>query len=154
MPCHAALSEKFLALPADQDIETALKTLKKKKLEVAAVVDEEGRLLGSFGIRTLLKNTLPVSIAVGGDFMMDVKVPAAPGLAKRLSKVYPLPVEELMERKVNVVFPETPIWEAVNFLTQSNDPLFIIDQKSHKPLGIIDLQSALDELNRLKDSEQ
>lgn len=154
MPCHAAIAEKSLVLTSDIKIEKALKDMKKKGAEFCAVTDADGILVGVLSEQIILKNLLPVSVAMSDGLQLDVKLPAAPGIAKRLKKITPLNVEELMERKnFPVVHPETPIWEGVNMLAQSGLPLVVVDPQTQKYIGLISFQSALDELYRLRDSE-
>jgi CBS domain-containing protein len=153
MPSHAAIVEKSLSFPPDMEVETALKELKKKKLEAAAIVNEKGQVEGVFSLLILMKNLLPVSVATADGIRLDVTVRAAPGVAKRLKKLYPLRVSELMDRKFSRVYPETPIWEAVNILVNADGPLVVVEGESNKFIGIITAQSAMDELKRLQESE-
>lgn len=154
MPSHAAIAEQSLSLTPDMEVEKAIKELKKKKLESAVVVNKEGVVEGVFSLPIIMKNLLPVSVAMADGIQLDVTVRAAPGIAKRLKKVLPLTVAELMERKFNRVYPETPIWEAVNFLASSNGPLVVVEDENNKYLGMITSQSAMDELKRLQESEK
>ncbi len=152
MPCHAAMTKNPITVSPDQTVEDVLALMKKSAADVVAVVGEDQVLQGMFSIQGLFKNALPVSVTMADGGQMDVSVHAAPGIAKRLKKVDPLPISELMERKVDVVYPETPTWEGVNFVVQHGAPLFVVEKDSHKFLGLITFQSALEELQRLKDS--
>lgn len=152
MPCHAAIVEKSLTLPPDMEVEKALKEMKKKKVDAAAVVAEDGTVEGMFSLPIVMKNLLPVSVAMADGIQLDVTVRAAPGIAKRLKKVHPLKVSELMERRVSAVLPETPIWEAVNLLVSNPGPLVVVEGENDKYCGIITPQSAMDELQRLQES--
>lgn len=153
MPSHAAISEFFLSFPPDMEVEKALKELKKKKQDAAIIIDENGKVEGEFSLQSTLKNLLPVSVAMADGIQLDVTVRAAPGIAKRLKKVHPLKVSDLMERKIHAIAPETPIWEAVNHLVNTCAPLWVIDRETGKCLGMITAQSAMDELKRLQESE-
>ncbi len=153
MPSHAAIAEQSLSFSPDMEVEKALKELKKKKTESAAIVNEQGEVEGVFSLQIVMKNLLPVSVAMADGIQLDVTVRAAPGIAKRLKKVSPLAVAELMERKFKAVYPETPIWEAVNYLVSSNDPLVVVEGQNNKFIGLITSQSAMDELKRLQESE-
>ncbi len=154
MPCHAAMIEKPFTLSPDTKVEKALKELKKKNFEAAPVVNEEGVIEGVFSLAGVMENLLPVSVAMSDGIQLDVTVRAAPGIAKRLKKVYPATVAELMSRKFDVVYPETPIWEGVNLLVTHGAPLFVVENKNNKFLGMIDHQSIMDELKRLQESEK
>ncbi|MBX2833801.1 MAG: CBS domain-containing protein [Micavibrio sp.] len=154
MPCHAAIAEKTLVFSPDMNVEKALKELKKKKQRHAAVVDDTGALLGIFSFGCLLGNIMPVSVAIQDGISIDLPVRAAPGVAKRLRKLFPLTVQELMERKnITIVFPETPIWECVNRLTSSGGPAIVVDKDNGKYLGLIEELSVLEELQRMLEGE-
>ena len=152
MPCHAAMIDKPFTLSPEMSVEKALKELKKKKFDAAAVVNEAGEIVGVFSLQNVMKNLLPVSIAMHDGVQLDVTVRAAPGIAKRLNKVFPLSVEELMDRDFHAVLPDTAIWEAVNILVNYGAPLFVVENEENKFLGVIDFQSAYAELQRLQES--
>lgn len=153
MPCHAAIAEKTITFSPETEVEKAIKDLQKKKQDAAAVVDGDGKVEGFFSLTTVMKNLLPVSVAMSDGIQLDVTVRAAPGIAKRLKKVYPLTVSEIMDRKFETVGPETPIWEAVNHLVVTGLPLVVTEGEDKKYLGLITSQSAMDELKRLQESE-
>lgn len=153
MSCKAAIIDKYpKASPADP-VEEILEIMKKGKVETVPVVDEDGSLVGVFSLLVMMKALLPVSVAVSGGVNMDIVIPAAPGIAKRLNKVHMLHISDLMERRVNAVAPQTAIWEALNLLVQGGSPLFVADPKTGRYLGTITSQSALEELNRMKEAE-
>lgn len=153
MPCHAAMTPKHITVSPDQDVETALALMKKENIDAAPVVDKNGILMGVFSIRILMKNLLPVSVVMNDGLQLDVAVRAAPGIAKRLKKAAFLKVGDIMERKVMAVNPETPTWEGINHLVQNGGPLLVVESETGKLTGVITYQSALDELQRLKDSD-
>ncbi len=153
MPSHAA-SEKISTVSPDASVEDALKLLKKEKITVLPVVGDGGIIVGVFSLQALFRNLLPVSVAMSDGIQLDIKIGAAPGIAKRLKKVEVLKVSDVMERKFPVVAPETPLWESVNLLVQGGTPLVIAEPGTGRYLGMISHQSMLDELSRMKDSEQ
>lgn len=154
MPCHAAMTSEFLSLSPENDIESAAALMKQAKIDFAPVIDENGAAVGILSVRTLLENLLPVSVTVQEGIQLDIHVGAAPGIAKRLKKILPLKVSDLMERKIAGVYAETPLWEGVSLLVQNGGrPLLVLEQKSNKVIGLLTPQSAFDELSRLKDSE-
>lgn len=152
MPCHSAMTKNLVTVTQDQTIEDVLAVMSKKKLDAVPVIDSDKKLVGLFSINILLKNLLPVSVSIDGT-QNEVSLKAAPGVAKRLKKVGPLQVSELMERKLNLVYPDTPTWEGINYLVQYGPPILVIERETKKLLGVITPSSALDELQRLKDSE-
>lgn len=151
MPCHAAMIDKPVTVSADEEIEKALKKLKKAKAETAAVIDKNGALEGVFSISGLFQNVLPVHVSVEGSTSASMQIGGAPGIAKRLHKVMALPVSEVMNRKPKIVYPETPTWEGIKLLMQDSDPVMVIEQETQKFLGMMKCRSALDELTRLQE---
>lgn len=151
MPCASATVQNVPVLKPDQEIGDVLKLFKKHQLEGFPVVDEDGILLGFLSQHIILKNLIPVSFTVpGGGPGGAVTIGAAPGIAKRLKKIKPLKVEDLMERKFQSINPETPIWEGVHMLVEHGAPLMVTEEKTGRFIGLINRFSALEELERLQ----
>jgi len=154
MPCHAAIAPKFLKLKTDQSVEKAIKAMKKAGVDMAPVVDKDGIFRGLFSFRILMKNLLPVSVVMNDGTQLDVKISAAPGIAKRLKNVLTLPIETFIEQKnTAVVTAEAPIWEGVNILVNTNLPIAVIEADTRQYIGFITQESLLSELERLQKSE-
>lgn len=152
MPCHAAMTDQLITVPEDNTVEKTIKAMKKAKASCVAIIDEQGALTGLFTIKSLLKNTQPINVPMSGrGGAGSVHIDSGPGIAKRIQKVKPLPVRDFMERKFNVVYPETPTWEGVKRLLDQDTPLVVIDKDSQKPLGFITEQSLLEEFERMQD---
>lgn len=129
MPCHAAVVKKNVTVAPDEEIEEVLKSIRKGKVNAVAIVDEDGSFLGFFSMKVLLKNLIPVAVSMANGVQIDVKVTAAPGVAKRLANVKAHPVSELMDRKPHCVSPDSTIWEGVSLLTKYGSPLCVVDDK-------------------------
>jgi CBS-domain-containing membrane protein len=153
MPCHSAMIPNPFTVQPDQEIGKVLGAMKKAKAQYAPVVEKNGVLVGLFSYEILLKNLLPVSVAMADGIRLDVTVRAAPGIAKRLKKVYHLPVSELMERKAHAVHPDTPTWEGINLLAMYGAPILVVDSETTKLVGMMTEETAVEELQRLKDTE-
>lgn len=154
MPCASATLENVPTLKPDQEIGVVMKLFKKHQLEHFPVVDGEGVLLGYLSQHIILRNLLPVSFNVPGMTETGMmRIGAAPGIAKRLKKIKPLKVEDLMERKFQSIHPETPIWEGVHLLVEHGSPLMVIEENSGRFIGLINRFSALEELERLLKKE-
>lgn len=154
MPCAAATVENAPSLTPEQEIGAVMKLFKKHKLEHFPVVDEGGVLVGYLSQHIILKNLIPVSFAIPGGGTASMTIGAAPGIAKRLKKIKPLKVSDLMERKFQSVHPETPIWEGVHMLVEHGSPLMVVEEQSGRFIGLIDRFSALDELERLQKQDK
>lgn len=153
MSSRAAMNDKFLSASPGDGVEKTLNAMKKAGVSMIPVVDETGAAVGVFTIDLVLENLLPLSVAMNDGTQLDVRIGAAPGIAKRLKKVLPLSVGDLMSRKFGAVYPETPLWETVNQIVMNGKPLVVVEPQSGKALGIIDSRTAFDELNRLKDND-
>lgn len=144
--------EKPLKLSPDTPVEKALAQMKKGKTSYAVVTNEDGILEGLFSAQILIKSLLPVSVPVSAGIPLDINLRAAPGVAKRLKKVLPLPVSDFMERKMNLVRPESPIWEGVNALMAYGEPLIVVEDEDLKFLGIITSASAVNDLQDMEEA--
>ncbi|PCJ02265.1 MAG: hypothetical protein COB14_02775 [Alphaproteobacteria bacterium] len=152
MPCHSAIVKKIVTASPDDAVEVVLKSIKKGKVQACAIIDESGAFLGVFSMKILLKNLLPVSVAMTNGVQIDIKVTAAPGVAKRLANVKTLSVSELMERKPDTVFPDAPIWEGVSVLTKNGSPLAVVDSNG-KFQGFITYDSLVDDLESIQSTD-
>ncbi|PCJ97302.1 MAG: hypothetical protein COA45_10220 [Zetaproteobacteria bacterium] len=149
MPCHSAVVKKMHTSSPDDTVENVLKSIKKSKAQASAIVDENGQFLGLFSMKILLKNLIPVSVAMTNGVRIDIKVTAAPGVAKRLANVKTLAVSELMDRKPDTVYPDAPIWEGVNVLTKNGSPLAVVDSAG-KLHGLITYDSLVSDLESMQ----
>lgn len=154
MPCASATVQNVPPLKPDQEIGDVMKLFKKHHTENFPVVDEEGILLGYLSQNIILKNLIPVSFTVPGAGAGSMRIGAAPGIAKRLKKIKPLKVGDLMERKFQSVHPETPIWEGVHMLVEHGSPLMVVEEKTGRFIGLINRSSALEELERLQKQDR
>ena len=152
MPCHSALLENVVVAQPEMLVEKVLADMRKKKARLCVVVDEAGALLGYLDMQVLLKNLLPVSlnVQVPGK-SSDMMVGAAPGIAKRLRKVKPLAITNVMERKLHSVLPNTPLWEGVQMLVEHGSPIFVLDEYNENYIGAMDEATAIAELERMQD---
>lgn len=154
MACHAVMNTAIETVSPEDTVETVLKLMEKKDLPFLAVVDEKKTLLGLVSHAILLKNILPVSLSMNEDLQFNVKISAAPGIAKRFKKILPIKISDIMERKLHVVHPQTPMWEGVRALLQYGEPLMVVEPETERLAGVITGASALKEVQRLKESEQ
>ncbi len=152
MPCHSAIEQKNMSIQPEDSVEFALQTLKREGVRSLAVIDKDGVFLGTFSMKTLLSNLIPVSVAMSNGIQLDVKVPAAPGVAKRLRNVKTLPVQDLMDRKPVTISPDAPIWEGVGVLTKNGNPLCVVDDKN-KFHGFITYDSLIDDLENMETTD-
>lgn len=152
MPCHSAIVSKNVSVKPDDTVADVLKAIKKAKVTEASVIDDDGAFLGFFSMKVLLSSLIPVSVAVSEGVQLDVRLPAAPGVAKRLQNIKSLPVSNIMERKPACVKPDTPVWEGVSLLTKHGSPLCVIDDKG-KFHGLITHESLVEDLGNMETTD-
>lgn len=151
MPCHAAIISDLKIVSADTVVEDCLSLMKKNKQTVLPVLSDDEQVLGYVTFKSLLKTLLPVSVHMSAEMHSpDLIVGAAPGIAKRLKKIAPLAVREVMEHKIQKLTGETPLWKGINMIISSDEPVFVVDEDHDKYLGVMDEKSALMELERLQ----
>ena len=146
MPCHAAKCNKVITVSRGDTVESVMKAMKKAKAENAVVIDEKGLFEGVCSSKTILSSLIPVSIAMADGVQLDIKVTAAPGVAKRYGNIKPLPVEEVMDTKGHTISPDSPIWEGVAHLTKYSEPLAVVDDKG-KYFCLVTYNSMLEHLD-------
>lgn len=154
MPCNAATIKQAISVSTEDTVEKVIDVLREHQIDAVPVLDKNGKLEGVFSTRILLKNLLPVSVTTGDDILMDIKIGAAPGVAKRLKKVKPLKVSELMLRKMHIVAPSAPLWEGVNLLVHHGSPILVVEPETGKFIGMMTEQSVIDELERVQDKPE
>ena len=157
MPRHSAMIGNVLTVQPEEAVESVIKKMrdKKKPSDTVVVVDESGKMLGYFTMKVLLKNLLPVSLSVQNSAVgNDVMVGAAPGIAKRLFKVKPIAISQVMERNFRTLAPDTPTWEGVQALVEYGRPIFVIEEGTEKFVGAMDEDSAIAELERIQNKQE
>ncbi len=152
MPCHSAIEKKSITVKPEDSVEKTLKAMRKAKVPAVAIVDDENILLGVFSMKVLLRNLIPVSIAMADGVQIDVTVQAAPGVAKRLSNVMPLNVEDVMDRKPCTVSPDSAIWVGVGLLIKNGMPLCVVDEAS-KFHGFVTYESLVSDLENMQTTD-
>lgn len=152
MPCKDALITKTVLLKPDQTVEQALQILKKASVTFAPVLEEDGTLVGLFSISRLLENTLPVSVAIGAGGagnVMNITIPSAPGMVKRLQKYRLSKISEMMQRPSQAVHQNTPLDVAVRYVREMGEPAAVVDPDTGIFVGIVTENSILDALEKM-----
>ncbi len=153
MPCHTAIAKQNITSSPNDSVEKVLKDIKKAKVLASAIIDDDsGEFLGLFSMKVMLKALIPVSVHVADGVEIDIKVTAAPGVAKRLGNVKTLPVSELMDRKAETVMPDTPMWEGISLLVKKGAPLSVVDNNG-KFRGFISYESLVSNLENIQSAD-
>lgn len=150
MLCRDASLRKNITVSETESVEKAAAFLMENNLEALCVVDDEMKPLGIFSIPVLLKNLLPVSVAMNDGSNIEIQMSAAPGILKRLKNVALLPVFDLMERRIIAVPEGAPVWEGLKLVLQHHMPLIVLDAEG-RVTGQITPGSVYEALSRVKE---
>lgn len=159
-PCMSAMITNITTISPDTTVKEAMDIFKEKSIRNVPVVDDNGKFLGLFGLQQVLMNLLPKAATMedGLESLAFVE-DAAPGIAKRLRKIEPIKVSEMMNTKARHVDCETSTIQALNVMAKFGSPVVVTDSKTGDFKGIISRKSLLDNMYGLleeieKDAEQ
>jgi CBS-domain-containing membrane protein len=132
----------------DETVETVLNRLDEHSLRCVPVIDDEDVLVGTFHLEKVLEHLLPVAVTMpDGLKRLNFVVGASPGIAKRLHKLKPKLVKDVMEKDIYVVHPETQTWEAIRLIVNYGSPISVVERETGKLLGLISEQTVMAEMN-------
>lgn len=149
-PCSEAMVKAIISINPENTIKQALEIFEKNNIRSLPVIDEGGKLVGLFGLKHVLLNLLPASATMqDGLPRLDFVMGAAPGIAKRLKKVYNMPVSELMDKNPMVLYPDTSTWEALRVIALHGSPISIVEKDTGNFAGMISRQSLIADMHVL-----
>ena len=132
----------------------AVSIITAKRLAALPVIDEHGKFVGVIGVNSLLEMLLPQAVrtALAADadnvpslsFMDDNMAE----LKNRLAHMAETPVGTLAKRDAPVIYPDSPVMEAVLLLLRGEDEVAMVDRETHKFICMV---SALDLLHTLNE---
>lgn len=132
----------------DETVEVVLERLEKHSLRCLPVVNDDGVLVGILSLKKILEELLPVSVTMpDGLQRLNFVVGATPGIAKRLHKLKPVKVKEVMEEDIVVVHPETETWESFRLIVNYGSPIPVVEKETGELVGLISEQSAIKEMH-------
>lgn len=132
----------------------AVSIITSKRLAALPVINELGVFVGIIGVNGLLEMLLPQAVrstlaedddTVPSLSFMDDNMEE---LRNRLAHLSETPVGTLAKRNVPVIYPDSPVMEAVLLLLRGEDDVAMIDRETHKYICMV---SALDLLHTLNE---
>lgn len=132
----------------------AISLITSKRLAALPVLNEQGMFVGIIGVNGLLEMLLPVAVRsalaesedlIPGLSFMDDNMNE---LRNRLAHLSSTTVGSLAKRDVPVIYPDSPVMEAVLLLLRGEDEVAMIDRETHKFICMV---SALDLLHTLNE---
>lgn len=151
MPCIEALVPNPVTIREDETVLEALARLEQNCVRIAPVIDSAGRVIGMFGLHSLMEDLLPVAAQIkGGLEDLDFIVGGSPSAAKKIRKIGPHMVKDHMETgdiTACFLYPDTEMLETIRTLTRRGSPLPVVERKTHKFIGLVSEQSCLTRLH-------
>lgn len=132
----------------------AVSIITSKRLAALPVINEQGKFVGIIGVNGLLELLLPQAVrsalAEDGDNVPDLSFmdDNMAELKNRLTHMAETPVGTLAKRDAAVIYPDSPVMEAVLLLLRGEDEVAMIDRETHKFICMV---SALDLLHTLNE---
>ena len=132
----------------------AVSIITSKRLAALPVINEQGVFVGIIGVNGMLEMLLPQSVrsalaanndSVPGLSFMDDNMEE---LRIRLKHLSETPVGSLAKRDAPVIYPDSPVIEAVLLLLRGEDDVAMVDRETHKFICMV---SALDLLHTLNE---
>ena len=145
---------KISTIDSKMTVEQALNMLDEKQIRSAPVVDDEGRLLGTFSSHDLLASLVPLGAMEGVLPRLSFAHGAAPVIASKLRMFFPHPVTEYMESNIVTVSAGVSTWEALRLICKHKHPLPVIESSTNMLIGLITEQSAIDALLHMEEEEE
>jgi CBS-domain-containing membrane protein len=133
----------------------AVSIITSKRLSALPVIDEQGKFVGIIGVGGLLEMLLPQSVRTALSRHDDDSVPSLSfmddnmeELHNKLDKMSETPVGKLAKRDAPVIYPDSPVMEAVLLLLRGEDDVAMIERDTRKFICMV---SALDLLHTLNE---
>lgn len=138
MTIHQLLSPSSPHLNATDSVAVAAQMLLSNRLSAIPVVDETGRYIGIFSMNRLLSLLLPKAVLLEGgvsdlSFMSDT----LELLCERMEQHGAMPVSDVVEKNVRVLYPDTPLLETVLLLYRGENDIPVVDKVSGQLLGMV-----------------
>lgn len=138
--------ENVISIGPDHKVCDAVEIIIQKGIRALPVL-EDGRFVGLFSLRSIVRAVLPTGMTLGADILeMDYVHGFGPLLASKLKDLGTKPVSAIMRKDCELIHPETSTAETLRNLYVQGSPLPVIDEKTGAFLGIVTEQSMLKRL--------
>lgn len=147
MTAQTIMNPNPVVLHATDTVGKAARYLLDHHLRHLPVVDKQGCYLGTFGIYSLLRLTLPKAATV--EQGLDNVAFLTGGLKElggHLRDVAGQSVVKGLRQDIEVVHPETPLMETVLLLLRARTALAVVDKETGRLVGMISSWEALDKI--------
>jgi len=159
MEIKDAMNREVITLSPNMTIKEAYEIFVKNNISGAPVVDSQQKLVGILTVKDILKVIKSRMEDIGifvfpspFDFIEALPIDIPAENRANFESIANIRVEEIMERKVHYVTPETDIYEALNLLVKKDISRLPVVDENKKVIGIVtrsDLLKALARSNEI-----
>jgi CBS-domain-containing membrane protein len=138
MTCSEIMTSDPVTVREEEPVATATAILRDNHFRSVPVVNEDGKMVGQFGIQALLGLILPKA-AAAQDGLSNLRYlnDDLADLQRRLVEEHDQPVGKYAEAVGPVLHPDTAISQVVVHLTESRNNLPVVDEASGKLVGMV-----------------
>ena len=138
MTCAVIMTRHPVSVRESETIGHAAKQIVSHRYINLPVVDEDGRLVGLFGIYDLLALLVP-RVAVIGNLLPNLRFISEDmaDLNSKFEAVKNSPVERAVNREAVHVHPDTPLAEAIRLFCRNHMTIPVVERNSRKLAGMI-----------------
>jgi CBS domain-containing protein len=146
------MSRQVRMIAANDSVRKGLEMMHELRVRNLAVIDDEGRFVGLFGIRQVVHLLLPKAAQIEGGLTDLSFMPDDYGeMHDRVIEVGDRPVAEFLEPRENLLIcePGTPIPEVLELLDQSfhtSLPVLVLDDDENALVGMVSGWDVLEKL--------
>lgn len=150
MTCSSIMCTDLTTVSADTKVGETIRLLAKHHYRSIPVVSDEGRLIGQFGVHTVLELSVPVATKIAREgpmtdisFMND----NMDDLRRRLAKVWNEPVRKFAYKSVPSLNPSDSLTRTLLALAKTQDNIAVVDPDTRILVGIVSYWDVLDQLS-------
>jgi CBS domain-containing protein len=128
-----------------------LDTIADRRIRSLPVVDDKGIYRGTFDLLNIWEILLPRAALLASQSVPDLSFLSGSreNLVQKLNEAAPRPISEFLDNdKTFILYPDTPVEEAILLLYRRSAPLPVVDRKSRKLLGVVTAWEILQLLRR------
>ena len=146
MDCQTVMRPTQHRLYADEPAGSAIDFMVTKRMGLVPVVNREDTFVGLLSGDRLMHFMLPKTITMmRGTKRASYLRESREELQERLAKLRERPIEELVDRRVKVAYPETPLVDALMLLSDKQYVVPVVDHDG-RLMGAISFFSVLNAL--------
>ena len=134
MKVKEIMTKELVSIKPDDNAKDALGLLLKMQISGLPVIDAQGKLIGMFTEKDVLKNILPSYIEKVGRFVYEENPKS---IKKKFEDLVNLTISQLMRKEVVSVDEDTSLCEVVHLMLTQNVRRIPVLNKEKKVVGIV-----------------